>query len=203
MTQALLLSHPHSEQRDTQIYAGKFKVAKSKYAALRNLVKQELDLTIQEGEHSSVRPELRFLLDEPHSPLQVTDARATMAIYRLHRKVWENGNSGIVPPHQRAGQKRKREKNDTTSKTTEPSSTPAHPSSPSSTKTKPGAPGGGRKGVSSGLSTVTHYHQDQKAVGGQKEKAKSKPKSKWWKELVGKEGSGSAGSKGSIHLPPG
>jgi len=40
--------------RDTQYYAGKHKVVKSKYVALRNLVKQEVGVAIQSGEHSSV-----------------------------------------------------------------------------------------------------------------------------------------------------
>ncbi|PFH52437.1 hypothetical protein AMATHDRAFT_74229 [Amanita thiersii Skay4041] len=71
---ALLLSHPRSHIRDTQLLANKFKVVRSKYVALRNLVKQELKVTIQSGEHSSV-----------------TDARAAMAIYRLHSKEWEKG----------------------------------------------------------------------------------------------------------------
>ncbi|KAJ7903822.1 ribonuclease H-like domain-containing protein [Mycena olivaceomarginata] len=69
---ALLLSHPHTATRDTQYYAGKSGVVKSKRIALRKLVQQELGATIQGGEHSSV-----------------TDARATMAVYRLHRKEWE------------------------------------------------------------------------------------------------------------------
>lgn len=55
MQQALLLSHPRPQTRDTQYYAGKYKVTPTRYAALRNLVKQELDVTIQGGEHSSVR----------------------------------------------------------------------------------------------------------------------------------------------------
>lgn len=60
---ALLLSHPRAQTRDTQIYAYKHGVVKSKRPALRNLVKQELDLTIQSGEHSSVRrPKYPFLL---------------------------------------------------------------------------------------------------------------------------------------------
>ncbi|KAF8638897.1 hypothetical protein AX17_001948 [Amanita inopinata Kibby_2008] len=75
---ALLLSHPRSHIRDTQVLAGKFKLVKSKYVALRNLVKQELNVTIQSGEHSSV-----------------VDARATMAIYRLHRKEWEKSLSRL------------------------------------------------------------------------------------------------------------
>ncbi|KAF5377412.1 hypothetical protein D9757_009714 [Collybiopsis confluens] len=72
---ALLLSHPWPLTRDTQYFAGKHKVVKSKYVALRNLVKQELDITIQGGEHSSL-----------------TDARATMAVYRIYRKEWETGS---------------------------------------------------------------------------------------------------------------
>jgi hypothetical protein len=50
----LLLSHPRPKTRDTQYYAYKFGVCKSGRVALRDLVKQELDLTIQSGEHSSV-----------------------------------------------------------------------------------------------------------------------------------------------------
>ncbi|PBK87205.1 hypothetical protein ARMGADRAFT_939084 [Armillaria gallica] len=108
----LLLSHPRSQLRDTQHYAGKFKVVKSRFVALRNLVKQELDMTIQDGEHSSL-----------------TDARATMAVYRLHRKEWEKGTLQKRPE----GKKRKRQDTD---------------------KDEDGFPGGGRKGVSSGLATV-------------------------------------------------
>ncbi|KDQ26223.1 hypothetical protein PLEOSDRAFT_1014285, partial [Pleurotus ostreatus PC15] len=70
--QALSLAHPQTQTLDTQSYAWKFKVAKVKCIALRHLVKQELGLTIQDGEHSSV-----------------TDARATMAIFRLHEREWE------------------------------------------------------------------------------------------------------------------
>ena len=47
--------------RDTQHLAGKHKVVKSKYVALRNLVKQELDIIIQAGEHSSVRYPVAYL----------------------------------------------------------------------------------------------------------------------------------------------
>jgi RNA exonuclease 4 len=41
--------------RDTQVLAGKHKVMKSKRPALRHLVQQEVGVTIQSGEHSSVR----------------------------------------------------------------------------------------------------------------------------------------------------
>lgn len=51
---ALLLSHPWPSTRDTQYYSHKHGLTKTNRPALRNLVKQELDLTIQSGEHSSV-----------------------------------------------------------------------------------------------------------------------------------------------------
>ena len=68
--QALLLSHPWASTRDTQYYAYKGGLTKSKRIALRNLVKQELDLVIQEGEHSSVRLNLLALgwHDDPPHP---------------------------------------------------------------------------------------------------------------------------------------
>jgi len=56
----LLLSHARSKTRDTQHYAYKFGVCKSGRIALRDLVKQELELTIQSGEHSSVCSFLSF-----------------------------------------------------------------------------------------------------------------------------------------------
>ncbi|KAG8679136.1 3'-5' exonuclease, partial [Ceratobasidium sp. 395] len=94
---ALLLTHPASRTRDTQLYAGKKPTAHpvksggkgkqnaddpgaahsiptlwEKYRtpriALKKLAKEELGVDIQAGEHSSV-----------------TDARAAMAIYRLHK----------------------------------------------------------------------------------------------------------------------
>lgn len=52
--QALLLSHPSPQIRDTQSLAYKYRVVKSRRPALRVLVKQELDIVIQGSEHSSV-----------------------------------------------------------------------------------------------------------------------------------------------------
>ena len=52
---ALLLSHPRPQTRDTQLLAHKHKVWRGRRPALRHLAKQELGLTIQGGEHSSVR----------------------------------------------------------------------------------------------------------------------------------------------------
>ena len=52
--QALLLSHPIRQTRDTQFYAYKFALSKSRHISLKNLAKQELGIDIQDGEHSSV-----------------------------------------------------------------------------------------------------------------------------------------------------
>lgn len=103
------MSHPRTHLRDTQLLAGKFKLVKSKYVALRNIVKQELGLTIQSGEHSSVgarSPMNRSLVDCVQ--LQVIDARATMAVYRLHRDTWEKGlvKVTVKAKRQRQGQRR-------------------------------------------------------------------------------------------------
>ncbi|KAG6829348.1 hypothetical protein H0H92_004714 [Tricholoma furcatifolium] len=140
----LLLSHPRPMTRDTQYYAGKHKVAKSKYVALRNLVKQELGVTIQGGEHSSV-----------------TDARATMAVYRIHRKQWEQGSKPLVP-----SKKRKHADKDDEDQADDDG------------ETKATLPGGGRKGVSSGLSTIVHYRTGPTSNG----------KTKWWKEVLNSKG---------------
>ncbi|KAG6888219.1 hypothetical protein C0995_009755 [Termitomyces sp. Mi166 len=146
----LLLSHPRPMTRDTQFYAGKHKVVKSKYVALRNLVKQELDVTIQSGEHSSV-----------------TDARATMAVFRLHRKEWEKGNKLQT-------KKRKRAEGTADGDADEEGNGEAEAETSSST-----FPGGGRKGVSSGLTTIVR--RGPGASGGEKKK--------WWKEVLSSKGS--------------
>ncbi|KAI0079317.1 ribonuclease H-like protein [Panus rudis PR-1116 ss-1] len=175
---ALLLSHPRHQTRDTQIEASKHKLTKSRRPALRHLVQQELNIAIQEGEHSSV-----------------TDARATMAIYRLHRKEWDKGHPPVALLT--SAKKRKRSA----------SAAPDEGESDDSKKKKKqkaveSFPGGGRKGISSGLSTVIKRRgsarQDASVDMGSSSGAK-KSKTQWWKEL----GTGSNGSKGSIRLKAG
>ena len=62
---------------------------------MRNLVKQELDITIQSGEHSSVRIPLGLNGQQVMlTAFQLQDARATMAVYRIHKKEWEKGAVG-------------------------------------------------------------------------------------------------------------
>ncbi|KAF5346281.1 hypothetical protein D9758_011499 [Tetrapyrgos nigripes] len=230
----LLLSHPRPLIRDTQYFAGKYKVVKSKYVALRNLVKQELDVSIQQGEHSSL-----------------IDARATMAVYRLHRKEWEKSSLGVqaaillsantaakgkTPEPAGDGERDGRDKEKTKKKDKEKEKKRKVPadeeedededddenaddeegrglssgvSSKSSKKPKKQKefPGGGRKGVSSGLSTIVRQkgkaESDRgKARGGTAgagsgaSQKNSGVKDQWWKELRG-SGSGSGGAKGS------
>ncbi|KAI0090870.1 ribonuclease H-like domain-containing protein [Irpex rosettiformis] len=150
---ALLLSHPYTMIRDTQTLAGKHKVMKSKRPALRHLVQQEVGIAIQGGEHSSV-----------------TDARATMAVYRIHRKEWDKG---FPRPLATSAPSRKRpfSHGDEEGNSDDGADESAAVSSIAMKKLKTDQyPGGGRKGVSSGLSVVVQ----------RKEK---KTKSGWWKNL--------------------
>lgn len=91
--QALLLSHPSPQIRDTQSLAYKHRMVKSRRPALRVIVQQELGITIQGGEHSSVShpSPLNRIAVCLTSVKQVTDARATMALFRLYKKQWESG----------------------------------------------------------------------------------------------------------------
>lgn len=73
--------------RDTQYYAHKFNLTKSRRIALRTLAKDQLGITIQDGEHDSVCLSFSAVFFLPIT--QVADARATMDIYRLHRSTWE------------------------------------------------------------------------------------------------------------------
>ncbi|BGP36376.1 3'-5' exonuclease [Rhodotorula kratochvilovae] len=72
-TTVLLLSHPRHLTRDTSKYAPLQGLAKTKRPGLKTLAKLALGIDIQAGEHSSV-----------------TDARATMAIYRSQKPAWED-----------------------------------------------------------------------------------------------------------------
>ncbi|KAJ7026742.1 ribonuclease H-like domain-containing protein [Mycena alexandri] len=180
----LLLSHPRAATRDTQYYAGKFKLAKSTRVALRNLVKQEVGATIQGGEHSSV-----------------TDARATMAVYRLHRKEWEKGTTSRPLPQAKTKGKGKAEaspSDDDDDEEAEGDADVPQAKKKKSESEKPKTfPGGGRKGVSSGLGTVVRRQgtarggrggEDKRSVG-----AGGGGGAEWWKELGG-------GAKGSMRL---
>jgi len=127
---------------------------------------------------------------------QVTDARATMAVYRLHRKDWEKRNrpiplqDGLVAT---AGTRRKRDDDAAVEKEDEGNDEGevVKPSSAMEKKKKKKVnsqeyPGGGRKGVSSGLSTVV-----RRGPGKEKEKTQ------WWKKLPTVT---TPGSKGSVTI---
>ncbi|OCF45279.1 RNA exonuclease 4 [Kwoniella heveanensis CBS 569] len=68
----LLLSHPRPLIRDTQKCKMLREKAKNKHPGLKKLSEIELGVQIQKASHSSV-----------------TDARATMALYRIHKVEWE------------------------------------------------------------------------------------------------------------------
>jgi RNA exonuclease 4 len=158
----LLLSQPSRQVRDTQKYAYKFGLCRTRSISLKNLAKQELGIDIQTGEHSSV-----------------VDARATMAIYRMHKKDWENPSGKTSGPYRKSSKQvsamdpLKAAMNSILEK-----QGVAEPPPTSNIHRKKGAkkngplPGGGRKGVSSGLSTVVRHG---------KEPSKDKP---WWKSVT-------------------
>ncbi|GHJ87946.1 hypothetical protein NliqN6_4348 [Naganishia liquefaciens] len=137
-TKALLLSHPSPLLRDTQTFKALREVAKTKRPGLKKLTELELGLKIQAGAHSSV-----------------TDARATMALYRLHMTEWEAAARKTTEAFRsKTSDKRKQEEEASDDEETEGDAP--------RTKKKKAAPenfpGGGRKGISSGLSTVVKYH---------------------------------------------
>ncbi|ORZ26831.1 ribonuclease H-like domain-containing protein [Catenaria anguillulae PL171] len=68
----LLLDHPKDHLRDTSKYHGFHSEMRTRQPALRKLVETYLGLQIQQGTHDSVE-----------------DARAAMAVYRLHRGEWD------------------------------------------------------------------------------------------------------------------
>jgi RNA exonuclease 4 len=67
----LMLSHPHSDIRDTSKYKLFRQLSRGKTPSLKKLAKVFLDIDIQKGEHSSVE-----------------DAQAVMKIYQMHKKQW-------------------------------------------------------------------------------------------------------------------
>lgn len=69
---ALMLSHPKSQLRDTSKFPPYRQLAKGKTPALKKLAKELLNIEIQGAEHSSVE-----------------DAQATMQLYKLEKKEFE------------------------------------------------------------------------------------------------------------------
>ncbi|TFK20842.1 ribonuclease H-like protein [Coprinopsis marcescibilis] len=220
---ALLLSHPYPQTRDTQVLAYRSKHTKTRRIALRNLVKQDIGIAIQDGEHSSV-----------------TDARATMAVYRLHKKEWDKlfssfqlaagGYTGAVVSEEpgevsvKKKQKRRAGGGEDGDEDGESSAdegggaakaiSPSASASASTPKTKTKNTGqeiAQRKGVSSGLSTVVRHQGGNKEVvrgagggsrGARREgaggNARQEGKAEWWKELPGSARAASMKAKVSV-----
>ena len=149
---------------------------------------------------------------------QVTDARATMALFRLHRRTWEKnvrplpqGTANPPPavPHKRSRSTMMSESADDEDEDRDEQGgediPDALPTANHKGKRKGKAketesfPGGGRRGVSSGLSTVVK-RAGVAASSKTKTKTKTNTKEKWWKELGG---GGGSGSKGSLRMKVG
>ena len=180
--QSLLLSHPHHSTCDTQICAGKARILKTKFPSLKKLVEHELGIAIQSGEHSSVS-QVIVALDHCHSlshyNLQVTDARATMALYRLHRKAWDKTFRNLPAPGQKSkGKKRKREESEDASALGE------HVLKSKKSEAE-SFPGGGRRGISTGLSTVVKHHGGSAKVTFGTKGGGGGTKGSWWSTLGG------------------
>ncbi|CCH42770.1 RNA exonuclease 4 [Wickerhamomyces ciferrii] len=77
---ALLLSHPKHMIRDTSKHPPFRQLSKGKTPALKKLTKELLKIDIQGAEHSSVE-----------------DARATMLLYKLHKKEFEKLHQRFRP----------------------------------------------------------------------------------------------------------
>ncbi|CEL58428.1 RNA exonuclease 4 OS=Cryptococcus neoformans var, neoformans serotype D (strain B-3501A) GN=REX4 PE=3 SV=1 [Rhizoctonia solani AG-1 IB] len=189
---ALLLSHPAARIRDTQLYAGRKPIPgkgkgkakegegektlwekyRSPRIGLKRLVKEELGIDIQAGEHSSV-----------------TDARAAMAIYRLHKRAWD---ASLPAAHvKRARTASGNEAESGNFATDEDTDQTKETRAKRKRRNSAGEfPGGGRKGVSSGLGTIVK----PRAVKAGKEKVQhgsaDQGSSKWWQTLGGGQSKG-------------
>jgi RNA exonuclease 4 len=160
--------------RDTQQLAYKYKLSKSRHPALRTLTVQEFGIQIQGVEHSSVGLVLRvrYTAARIYVSIQVTDARATMAIYRLHRREWEKARRLPLPPSEgpvrsdpsRTAKKRRR----------------------SSGEGVNDPPGGG-KSIGPGVTSVVKRSGPSKTKNTSP--LASKKKTDWWSELGSSKGS--------------
>lgn len=112
-----------------------------------------------------------------------------MALYRLHRKDWDKTWRPAATALTVAGSKRKRAEKDV-----EHAEGAEDGEGEGSGATKPVEyPGGGRKGVSSGLSTVIKRGGARSAFGLKNERGGGE-KEQWWKTLGGASSSGAKGS---------
>jgi RNA exonuclease 4 len=80
--EALILTHPKRDIRDTSKFSGFRKYSAGKTPSLKKLAKEVLGVEIQEGEHSSIE-----------------DARATMLLFRRHKSAFEVEHAKRFPTH--------------------------------------------------------------------------------------------------------
>ncbi|WWC60463.1 uncharacterized protein I303_103035 [Kwoniella dejecticola CBS 10117] len=164
----LLLSHPSPLIRNTQRCKMLREKAKSKHPGLKKLSEMELGIRIQQGSHSSV-----------------TDARATMGLYRLYKIEWEKQlhhtteayrakvAKGKKPDVPVANGKRKRDLDDEDGDDNDDGEihevedeNERNQSSKKGRKSPQQFPGGGRKGISSGLGLVIRKNGKRVESGG-------------------------------------
>ena len=127
--------------------------------------------------------------------LQVIDARATMAIYRIHKKEWDKDLLPLPVALNSKKRKASDEQEDTPVKET--GDTDASQKPFKKFKAARQFPGGGQKGVSSGLSTIVK-RSGQHPKRGASQSTGNEPKEKWWATL---NPTLSKGAKGSIRIP--
>lgn len=80
--EALILSHPKKDIRDTSKFSGFRKYSAGKTPSLKKLAKEVLGVDIQGGEHSSIE-----------------DARATMLLFRRHKSAFDVEHAAKFPTH--------------------------------------------------------------------------------------------------------
>jgi RNA exonuclease 4 len=85
---ALMLSHPQRDIRDTSRFSGFRKYSAGKTPSLKKLARDDLGVEIQQGQHSSIE-----------------DARATMSLYRKHKQAFDAEIASRFPPKMPNGAK--------------------------------------------------------------------------------------------------
>lgn len=177
--------------RDTQRCKPIREKAKTKFPSLRKLAITELGLEIQKAAHSSVSYSTELRLWESANDAQVTDARATMALYRLHKVEWEQSIRPTTEAYKakmnkgkgkdkEGGGKRKRDGDSDDEEEEETSEK-------QDKRRREEFPGGGRRGVSSGLSVIVR--RGGKRVDGPRQRgvprtsAEQGSTASWWEQV--------------------
>ncbi|CAD6446393.1 c02583ef-fe2f-4d2c-9c1f-1260441d05c1 [Sclerotinia trifoliorum] len=91
--EAMILSHPKRDIRDTSKFSGFRKYSNGRTPSLKKLSKEILGVDIQGGEHSSIE-----------------DARATILLFRKHKSAFDIEHAKLNPPHSGASSKSKPKK---------------------------------------------------------------------------------------------